>query len=142
MRDFIHVWDLALAHVRAIARFHEILPRGEGSRFEAVNVATGRGTTVIELLAAVEEATGRTIAVRRAPPRPGDIAGVYSRSQRSRQVLRWRPSLSLSDAIRHALRWAELRDGVLNPATDAQALLPPGAAASVGATAPTGPTKQ
>lgn len=112
IRDYIHIWDLARAHVHAIKRFDQILPPDRGQRYEAINLGTGDGTTVIELLTAFETVTGHKIDVRAAPRRPGDTAGVYTRSDRAHQLLGWRPSLSIEDGIRHSLQWATLRDGM------------------------------
>jgi len=126
VRDYIHVWDLARAHLNAIERFDLILPRDGLQRYEAINVGTGNGTTVIELLTAFETVTGRKVDVRAAARRPGDTAGVYTRSNRSHQLLGWSPSLSIEDGIRHSLEWATVRDGILGypeeGATDATCL--------------------
>jgi UDP-glucose 4-epimerase len=113
VRDYIHVWDLARAHVHAIQRFDLIVPADRGHRYEVINLGTGDGTTVIELLAAFEAVTGLKIDVRAAPRRPGDTAGVYTRSDRAHQLLGWRPSLSIKDGIRHSVQWATVRDNVL-----------------------------
>jgi UDP-glucose 4-epimerase len=132
IRDYIHVWDLARAHVCAIQRFDLILPPDQGQRFEAVNLGTGRGTTVIELLTAFEAVTGRKIDVRVAPRRPGDTAGVYTRSNRAHQLFGWRPSLSIEDGIRHFLQWVTVRDNMLDCADNgAQSAIRPFANRSV-----------
>jgi UDP-glucose 4-epimerase len=109
LRDYIHVWDLARAHVQAARRFDSIVPPGPGG-YEAIDVGTGRGVTVIELLSAFRRATGQAIDVVCGPPRAGDVPGVYTRSERCRQLLDWSPTLSVEDAIRHAARWAAARD--------------------------------
>jgi UDP-glucose 4-epimerase len=114
VRDYIHVWDLARAHVCAIERFDHIVPPDSGQRYEAINLGTGNGTTVIELLTAFVAVTGRKIEVRVAPRRPGDTAGVYTQSVRAQQLLGWRPSLSIEDGIRHSLQWVTVRDNVLD----------------------------
>jgi UDP-glucose 4-epimerase len=113
IRDYIHVWDLAQAHVCAIKRFDRIVPPDRGHGYESINLGTGSGTTVIEFLAAFQAVTGQKIDVRSAPRRPGDTAGVYTRSDRAHQLLGWRPSLSTEDGIRHSLLWATKRDSVL-----------------------------
>jgi UDP-glucose 4-epimerase len=110
VRDYVHVWDLARAHVLALCRFDEIIPPYWPERYEAINLGTGQGTTVRELLAAFEAVTGRQIRVCEAPRRSGDCVGGFNDSKRAGELLGWWPSLSLEDAIRHELRWAALRD--------------------------------
>ena len=111
LRDYIHVWDLARAHVQAVRRFDAVLPVDGSCGYDAVDVGTGRGTTVIELLAAFRGVTGRPLDVVRTAARPGDLAGIHTRSERCRELLQWAPTLSLEDAIRDAVRWTNARDG-------------------------------
>lgn len=110
IRDFIHVWDLAQAHVLALQRFDEILPAGGDSRYEVINLGTGSGTTVKEFVAAFLAASGMTVRVRETGPRPGDVAGSFTRSQKARELLGWTPRLSIEDAIRDSARWSAIRD--------------------------------
>jgi UDP-glucose 4-epimerase len=112
IRDYLHVWDLARAHVRAVERFDEVIER-VGTPSVVINIGRGEGVTVRELLAAVERVTGRTIAVTEAPPRPGDAVGAFANVDRSRELLDWRTELSLDDAIASALAWADRRLEVL-----------------------------
>ena len=113
VRDYIHVWDLARAHVQALRRFDEILPPGGERSYEAINLGTGSGTTVRELVAAFQAVADRPLRVRETGPRPGDQAGSYTRSTRARTVLDWKPEFSVSDGIRHSLLWSARRPSVL-----------------------------
>jgi UDP-glucose 4-epimerase len=113
IRDYIHVWDLAQAHVRALRRFDTVLPAGADSRYEVINVGTGTGVTVRELLAEFEAAVGHPIPTALAPRRPGDSPGCYARIDKARELLDWQPTLSVADGIRHSLRWSALRDSML-----------------------------
>jgi UDP-glucose 4-epimerase len=113
IRDYIHVWDLALAHLQALRRFEKVLPRDGGKRYDAINVGTGTGITVRELLGAFEQALGRPIPTREAPRRPGDSPGCYARTERAGRLLDWRATLSVADGIRHSLQWSRIRDSVL-----------------------------
>lgn len=111
IRDFIHVWDLARAHVHAIERFDDILPGPAG--YDVINVGTGTGTTVRELVAAFEAAVGRPLDVVDGPPRPGDVVGSYTRNDKARSVLGWQPELGIEQAVRDAVDWAAVREEML-----------------------------
>ncbi len=111
IRDYVHVWDLARAHVAAIERFDDALDPASG--FGVVNVGTGRGTTVRELAREFEQACGSRLEVVDGPRRPGDVVGGFARVDRAGAVLGWRSELTITEAIRHALAWAAVRDDVL-----------------------------
>jgi UDP-glucose 4-epimerase len=112
MRDYLHVWDLAMAHVRAVERFDDVVAEA-GTPSVVVNVGRGEGVTVRELIAAFERVSGRDVPVTEAPPRPGDAVGAYANVDRSRELLRWETELSLDEAIASALAWADRRLEVL-----------------------------
>jgi len=112
MRDYLHVWDLARAHVRAVERFDQVLA-DVGSPSVVINVGRGEGVTVRELVSAFERVTGRPLSVTEAPPRPGDAVGAYANVDRSRELLEWQTELSLDEAIASALAWADKRHEVL-----------------------------
>ncbi len=106
IRDYIHVWDLAVAHVRALERFDEAVgPSG----FEVVNIGTGSGTTVRELVAAFAEVVGRGPRVFDGPRRAGDVRGSYTVCDRAERLLGWRAQLDLRMAIADSLRWQTTR---------------------------------
>ena len=117
IRDYIHVWDLARAHVRAIERFDDVVPGGETS-YRAINLGTGRGTTVRELVAAFQEATDKPLAIAESGPRPGDAMGTYARTDLARELLDWQAEYSVTDGIRDTVRWFETRDTVLRGQSD------------------------
>jgi UDP-glucose 4-epimerase len=108
LRDYIHVWDLAAAHVAALTRF-DALP----GPVTVINLGTGTGTTVRELLAAFNRVADRPVAAREAAPRPGDVAGAYPRVGRAERLLGWRAQYDVTDGIRHSLQWVALRDQIL-----------------------------
>jgi UDP-arabinose 4-epimerase len=93
IRDFIHVTDLADAHVRAAA-FCETHPAAV-----AFNLGTGTGTSVAEIVAAVSAAVGKEIVVDHGPRRPGDPAELVASPRRAREALGWVPQLSDIDTI-------------------------------------------
>jgi UDP-glucose 4-epimerase len=112
MRDYLHVWDLAMAHVRAVERFDDVV-EAAGTPSVVINVGRGEGVTVRELITAFERVSGHDVPVTEAPPRPGDAVGAYANVDRSRELLRWQTELSLDEAIASALAWADKRLEVL-----------------------------
>ena len=108
LRDYIHVWDLAVAHLAALGVF-DALP----GPVLAINLGTGRGTTVRELLAAFNQTVERPLQAHAAARRPGDVAGAYTRVDRARRLLDWTPQYDIHDGIRHSLQWAAIRDEIL-----------------------------
>jgi len=112
IRDYIHVWDLAQAHVRAVERFDQVL-EAVGEPSVVINVGRGDGVTVRELVAAFERVFGHDVPVTEAPPRPGDAVGAFANVDRSAELLDWRTELSIDDAIASALAWGEKRHEVL-----------------------------
>ncbi len=100
IRDYIHVGDLAEAHVLALGH----LERGGANL--ALNLATGEGHSVCEVIAAAERITGRGVARREAPRRPGDPPALVADATRARAVLGWTPRQSDLDTILlTALTW-------------------------------------
>jgi UDP-glucose 4-epimerase len=115
IKDYIHVWDLAAAHIAALTGFDDVL--GEASSV-AINLGTGTGTTVRELVAAFNTVVDPPVATVDAPRRPGDTAGGYTRTDKARQLLGWQARHSIAEGIRDSLRWAAVRDEILgNPAS-------------------------
>ena len=105
IRDYIHVWDLARAHVKAVERIDDVFPDRPG--FIVINLGSGNGVTVREIVSAFERVHGSPIPQEDAPPRPGDVAGAYANGDRAAELLGWRTTMSLEDGIRDALAWAE-----------------------------------
>lgn len=100
IRDYIHVSDLADAHVLALAR----LEQGSGS--DAYNLGNGRGFSVLDVIAAVERVTGHNVPYRIGPAREGDPAMLVSSAVRAQRDLGWTPQLAeLDDIVRTAWRW-------------------------------------
>jgi UDP-glucose 4-epimerase len=113
IRDYIHVWDLAAAHVAALTRF-DSLP----GPVTAINLGTGTGTTVRELLTMFNRVSDRPVSVREAGRRPGDKAGAYTRTDRAARLLAWQPHYDITEGIRHSLEWAAMRDDLLSADAD------------------------
>ncbi|WP_249186540.1 UDP-glucose 4-epimerase GalE [Microbacterium paraoxydans] len=105
LRDYVHVWDLALAHVAAVQRFDDVATPDEP--YQVINLGTGDGVTVRELVQAFERVTGATLPVVETGRRPGDQAGAYAIVDRAAKVLDWRAERSVDDGVRDALAWSE-----------------------------------
>ena len=99
VRDYVHVLDLADAHVRALRYLLD------GGQTTAFNLGTGEGTTVRELVAAIGRTTNRPLPVETVARRPGDAPALVADSARARDVLGWRPTRSLDEIVRSAWRW-------------------------------------
>lgn len=99
IRDYIHVTDLADAHVRAL----DYLAGGGESRF--MNLATGAGNSVLEVIKAVEAAAGKKPPVTFGPRRAGDPPALYANADLAKKVLGWTPRFSLEDSAKHAWDW-------------------------------------
>ena len=100
VRDYTHVSDLAKAHVLAL---QYLLDGGES---EAVNLGTGRGHSVLEVIEAVEQVCGRNVPARRCRRRPGDPAKLVADASKARQVLNWRPEFNdLTEIVSTAWDW-------------------------------------
>ena len=112
IRDYVHVWDLARAHVAAVERFDAVLA-AEQATSTIINIGTGSGVTVRELVAAFERVYGEPVPAQEAPPRPGDAIGAYANVDKAARLLDWQAELSLDEAIASALEWGERRTRVL-----------------------------
>jgi UDP-glucose 4-epimerase len=99
IRDYIHVLDLADAHRCAL----EAIAAGDGTL--TVNVGTGVGASVLEVVEAARRVTGRTIPTEAAPRREGDPSAIWADTARAETVLGWQASRSLDDIVRSAWAW-------------------------------------
>src|SRR4051812_34174135 len=112
IRDYVHVWDVARAHVKTVEAFDDVIAKvGEPSVL--MNVGRGEGVSVRELIAAFERVFGSKVPTREAPPRPGDAVGAYANVDRIADLVGWRAQESIDDAIASALAWSEKRHEIL-----------------------------
>jgi len=104
VRDFIHVVDLAQAHVKAM----EFLAAGRNSPlYEVFNVGTGVGASVLELIHKFQQVTGVKVNYTIGPRRPGDVEKTYANPAKAFKELHWKPKFSIEDGLLHAWRWEE-----------------------------------
>ena len=101
VRDYLHVMDLAEAHVAALKSMQE--PMQEIVR--AYNLGTGRGTSVLEVIEKFEKATGKNVPHRIGPRRDGDIVAIWADPLRAEEELKWKASRTISEALSDAWRW-------------------------------------
>ncbi len=107
IRDYIHVSDIALAHINAI-RYLEKL--NKNNFYEVLNLGTGDGVTVLEAVKAFEKVTGKKLNYKIGPRRPGDVEAVYSDTRLSESKLGWKPRYGLEEMMRSAWKWQLVLD--------------------------------
>ena len=110
IRDFIHVWDLALAHVKAVENFGNAFLQNENRQkdcFKVINLGTGKGVTVRELVASFERVTKTTLNKIETSPRPGDIAGSFANADTAKKLIDWEAKLSIDEGIQSAINWSK-----------------------------------
>ncbi len=101
IRDYIHVYDLADAHIKAL----EYLMNGGNS--EIINLGTGDGNSVKEVIESVKEITGKPIKTEIAPRRAGDPASLVADNKKAKSVLGWIPQYNIKDIISSAWKWSQ-----------------------------------
>jgi len=101
VRDYIHVVDLAKAHVKAF----ELLDKKSVGHYDFFNLGTGKGSTVLEVVNVFEKVSGEKLNYQIGPRRAGDVEQVYAAVDKSTGVLGWKTELSLERALEDAWRW-------------------------------------
>ena len=99
VRDYIHVVDLALGHLAALARLQT------GAQCVAVNLGTGMGYSVLNMVHAFEKASGKPVAFRISPRRPGDVAACYADPAYAKALLGWQAERDLQTMCKDAWHW-------------------------------------
>ena len=101
VRDYIHVTDLALGHLRALEELRA------GPRLVTYNLGTGRGYSVLEVVQTFERVTGRTIPKNFSPRRPGDVAEAWADPTKAQEQLGWTATRGLEQMCADAWRWQQ-----------------------------------
>jgi len=101
VRDYIHVVDLAKGHVAALDKLYT----DDSVGCEAVNLGTGKGVSVLELVDGMGEATGKPVPYEISPRRPGDVAEVYADPKKAAEMLKWEAELGTKEMCEDTWRW-------------------------------------
>ncbi|MEO0045913.1 MAG: UDP-glucose 4-epimerase [Bacteroidota bacterium] len=104
VRDYIHVVDLAKAHVIALQR---LLNQQNAEKVETFNLGTGKGSSVLEVINAFEKVSGQKLPYKIVARREGDITSAYANTDKAREVLGWKTELSLEEALASAWKWEQ-----------------------------------
>ena len=107
IRDYIHVNDLASGHLKALDHL------AAGKESFAVNLGTGSGVSVQEVISAVEEMTGKTVPHKRMPRRPGDPPRLVANPAKAQALLQWKATRGLRDVVTTAWNWMERQKAVV-----------------------------
>ena len=104
IRDYIHVVDLAKAHVVALQR---LLNKKNLEKVETFNLGTGVGSTVLEVIHAFEKVSGQKLAYKIVDRREGDITSAYANTDKANSILGWKTKLTLEQAMESAWKWEQ-----------------------------------
>ena len=104
IRDYIHVVDLAKAHVVALQR---LLNKKNLAKVETFNLGTGKGSSVLEVITAFEKVSGQKLPYTIVPRREGDVTEAYANTEKANTVLGWKTAATLEEAIESAWKWEQ-----------------------------------
>lgn len=103
IRDYIHVCDLANAHVKAV----DYLTEKKSGLIENINIGTGTGTSVKEIIQAFVKETGVVLNWKYGPRRVGDVVEIFANAAKAEKLLGWKSELTIADAVRDAWNWEQ-----------------------------------
>ncbi|MCH4823047.1 UDP-glucose 4-epimerase GalE [Gramella lutea] len=102
IRDYIHVMDLAEAHVKALTR---LIQNEEKENYEVFNLGTGKGNSVLEVINSFEKVSGQKLPYKIVGRREGDVIAAYADTKKANEELGWKADRSLDDALKSAWKW-------------------------------------
>lgn len=105
IRDYIHVSDIARAHVLALKHLDN-----SNNAFDVINLGSGKGLTTLEVVKAFEEVNQVDLNYQIGPRRAGDVAIIYANNEKARKLLKWQPELGLKEIVASAWRWQQNAD--------------------------------
>lgn len=109
IRDYIHVVDLARAHVIALER---LLSGKNKTNYEVFNLGTGRGSSVLEVVNSFQNTTGEKLNYKIVDRRPGDVISVYADTKKANEVLGWKSENTMEEALASAWKWEKKVRGI------------------------------
>ena len=104
IRDYIHVVDLAKAHIAALKR---LINKNNKNAFEFFNIGTGKGTSVLEVIKAFEKVNNLKLNYKIVDRRQGDVMTCYADTTHANKELNWKTEISLEEALRSAWKWQQ-----------------------------------
>ncbi|NBL63656.1 UDP-glucose 4-epimerase GalE [Flavobacterium sp. NST-5] len=102
IRDYIHVVDLAKAHVVALKR---LLLKKNNEKVETFNIGTGKGSTVLEVIRSFEKVSGQKLPYKLVPRRNGDVTEAFANTEKANTILGWKAQSTLDEAMASAWKW-------------------------------------
>ena len=102
VRDYIHVVDVAQAHVKALHYFGKMV-----RNYDVINLGTGNGTTVLEIIKSFEAASGQKLNYELGPRRSGDVETIYADNTKAKEELKWEAKLNIQDMVSSAWKWQQ-----------------------------------
>jgi len=109
IRDYIHVVDLAKAHVKAVER---LINAENAAKFKVFNVGTGKGNSVLEVVTAFEEVSGKKLNYKIVKRRPGDVVAVFADTKKANDELGWKAVHNLKESLASAWKWEKKVRGI------------------------------
>ncbi len=105
IRDYVNVVDLNEAHLLAVEKLESLKVGNFG---EVINLGTGTGNSVLEIVKKVEEVTGKKIELKKTTPRQGEYAKIYASIEKARNVLGWQPKRKIEESIKSLVAWYKI----------------------------------
>tara|TARA_B110000046_G_scaffold28052_1_gene28857 strand:- start:174209 stop:175219 length:1011 start_codon:yes stop_codon:yes gene_type:complete len=102
VRDYIHVVDVAQAHVKALCYFNKMK-----GNYQVINLGTGNGTTVLEIIKSFEKVSGKKLNYELGPVREGDVETIYADNSKAKKELQWNAKLNIDDMVSTAWKWQQ-----------------------------------
>ena len=104
IRDYIHVSDIATAHIKAL---NYLVERKNQSNYSVINLGSGEGVSVFEAINAFEKATGEKLNYEVHPKREGDVEAIYSDTTKSEKELNWKTTHTIEEMLSSAWKWQQ-----------------------------------
>ena len=104
IRDYIHVSDIAEAHVLALKK---LIQNNDNLNYDVINLGSGNGVSVFEIISAFEKENGLKLNYTVGPRREGDVESIYSNSNKAKELLGWEPKCTVKEMVTSAWKWEQ-----------------------------------